>query len=107
MTTLIKDDNAYPTQIYKYKPITAADPTTTSVKSGAGYLHTITINTAAASGVITVYDNTAASGTKIATITQPATLLKTSETLTYDVAFSTGLTIVTSGAAQDITISYL
>ena len=52
-----------------------ASATTTAVKSGAGTLHSITVNKAVASGVITVYDNTAGSGTKIATITNPATLL--------------------------------
>ncbi len=77
-----------------------ATNTTTVVKIGAGHLHSIVINTTAA-GTITVYDNTAGSGTKIA-------ILKASVvegTYLYDCAFSTGLTIVT-GAASDITVTY-
>lgn len=82
-----------------YSNITTA--TTTVVKGSAGYLHSITVNTTAA-GTITIYDNTSAAGSKIGT-------LKASigeNTYVYDVAFGTGLTIVT-GAASDITVSYL
>ena len=77
--------------------------TTTTAKSGAGTLKAIIINRAIASSVITIYDNTAASGTKIATITQPAAVLQTTAFLPYDVNFSTGLTVVTS-STDDITI---
>lgn len=80
-----------------------AGAATTAVKASAGRLKRITVNKAVASGVITVYDNTAASGTKIATITSPATLLQNYFTLEFDVRFATGLTIVTS-AADDITV---
>lgn len=93
-------------QRFSYTPITLAAPTTTVVKSGAGFLHAIIINKATATGVITIYDNTAASGTIIATITQPAAVLATSYVLPYNVSFATGLTIVTSAAAQDITVSW-
>lgn len=79
--------------------------TTTAVKSGAGTLHSITVNKAVASGVITIYDNTAASGTKIATITNPATLLHSQVFLPYGVRFTTGLTIVTS-STDDITVAW-
>lgn len=77
---------------------------TTAVKSGAGFLHAVTINTkGASSNVLTLYDNTAASGTVIATIDTTSA----SVTLTYDSAFSTGLTAVTAtGTAADITITY-
>lgn len=78
--------------------------TTTTVKSGAGFLHNIIINTSVALATITLYDNTAASGTKIATVTMPAALLASQIVLTYDISFSTGLTIVTTGT-QDITVS--
>lgn len=77
--------------------------TTTVVKSGGGVLQRIVINKAVANGVVTIYDNTAASGTKIATITQPATLLETQDVLEYGVRFATGLTVVTS-STDDITI---
>lgn len=106
-TALKRDANATATGIYNYVPITLAAPTTTVVKSGSGFLHAITINTPAANGVITVYDNTSATSTKIATITQPASLLDGAKSLIYDLEFTTGLTIVTSTAAQDITVSYL
>lgn len=75
--------------------------TTTTVKSGSGYLESITVNTTAA-GAITVYDNTAGSGTVIA-------ILKASiaeGTYTYKCEFLTGLTIVTAGAS-DITVTYV
>lgn len=80
--------------------------TTTVVKSGPGFLHMLVINTPVASATITIYDNTAASGTKIATITIPSTVTgEAPSSIEYDVAFSTGLTIVTSGAT-DITVAY-
>lgn len=85
-------------QRFSYANITSA--TTTTVKSGAGFLHAITINTTAA-GTITIYDNTAGSGTKIGT-------LKASigeQTFTLNVSFGTGLTLVTA-AASDVTVSY-
>lgn len=84
-----------------------AAPTTTVVKSGAGVLHTITLNKPVASSVITIYDNTSAAGTKIGTITLPGTLLTDGpHSAIYDVIFSTGLTIVTATGASDITVAY-
>ena len=84
---------------YTYANIAAA--TTTTVKSGSGFFHTLVINDDSAAGAITIYDNTAASGTKIATIAGGSG----ETTRLYDVQFSTGLTIVTA-AADDITVSY-
>ena len=77
---------------------------TTTVKSGAGFLHTLCINTKGASAnTATVYDNTTATGTKIATLDTTGSV----GCLTYDVAFATGLTIVTAtGTAPDLTASY-
>jgi hypothetical protein len=86
---------------------------TTTVKSGAGFLHSITINNPAALTVanetVTIYDNTAGSGTKIGTYVVPFGLTSALPfTLAHDVTFSTGLTIVTAGStvAPDITVSY-
>lgn len=80
--------------------------TTTVVKTGAGLLHLITFNKPVASEVWTIYDNTAGSGTKIGTITLPATLLNQGPmTAIFDVAFTTGLTIV-SGSTTDGTVSF-
>jgi hypothetical protein len=86
---------------FAYKNITS--DTTTTLKTGAGYLHTVCVNTPAATGTITIYDNTAASGTKIGTITSFAS---TVGCFTYDVAFWTGLTVVTATATPDVTVSF-
>lgn len=83
-----------------------ATATTTTCKSGAGNLHTLCINTDAASATITAYDNTAGSGTVMLIITNPLTLLSMGPLCAnYDLSFSTGLTIVTTGV-QDITATY-
>jgi hypothetical protein len=82
-----------------YNNITTA--TTANVKNTYGVLHAITVNTPAA-GTITVYDNTAASGTKIATVT---VVTGQAFTLKYNVTFGTGLTVVTS-AVMDVTVCY-
>lgn len=83
----------------RYNNITTA--TTTVVKTGPGVLVSIVIN-AANTGTITIYDNTAASGTKIATIAAGATA---GSTFGYLAQFATGLTVVTS-AADNITVVY-
>lgn len=90
-------------QSWQYKNI-AAQTTGTSIRSGQGILHSITLNKPTATSVITVYDNTAASGTKIATITVPASPQPV--TLTYDVNYYTGLEVVMATADSDITLSY-
>lgn len=79
--------------------------TTTTVKSGPGVLISLVINKAIASSTYTIYDNTAASGTKIGTVTLPATLTANQFTLPYLIQFSTGLTIVTS-STDDITVVF-
>jgi hypothetical protein len=86
---------------FSYKNITT--DTTTTLKTGPGYLHAVCVNTPAATGTITIYDNTAASGTKIGTLTSFAS---TVGCFTYDVAFWVGLTIVTATAAPDITVAF-
>lgn len=90
----------------RYTFVNVVGTTTTVVKSGAGHLHAIVINTAAANGVIRCRDNTSDAGTLILQITQPASLLQTYATLLYDVSFSVGLTCVTATAAQDVTFIY-
>jgi hypothetical protein len=76
--------------------------TTTAVKSGAGIIDRIIVNTAGAGSTLVLYDNTAASGTKIGTFTTAA-----QTSLTVNCAFATGLTAVTaSGTAADITVIY-
>jgi hypothetical protein len=88
--------------VYEYQNVTG--DTTTTVKSSSGFLHCLTLNAPTATEVITIYDNTAGSGTKIGTITVPASPQPV--TLHYDVAFWVGLTIVTATASSDITVSF-
>jgi hypothetical protein len=84
---------------YAYNNIKTA--TTTNVKSGKGFLHSITVNTTTAFA-INVFDNTTATGATIANF--PVSAIAT--TYIYDVNFTTGLTILTGGAS-DITVSYI
>jgi len=101
--SLVKDDNGVSIG-WQSKNITAAAPTTTTIKATPGILHSITFNKPAATGVVTVYDGTA-TGTVLATITTPANPMPV--TLFYDLEFNSLLTIVTATAAQDITVSYI
>ena len=82
----------------------SASNATTTIKSGAGVLKRVTVNTlGSASNTCTIYDNTAGSGTIIAVI-DPTQAQRTFE---YDLVFSTGLTIVTAtGTAADLTVVY-
>jgi len=87
----------------KYTNISGA--ATTVIKSGSGFLYGIIVNTPVASGSITIYDNTSGSGTKIATITYPATLLSSGPvSVPFYVNFQTGLTVVTAGSGIDVTV---
>lgn len=85
-----------------YSNITAN--ATTVIKAGSGVLNTITFNGPVATGTVSIFDNTAGSGTSIGVITTPASPMPV--TLNFNVRFSTGLTIVTAVAAQNITVSY-
>ena len=78
---------------------------TTTIKSGAGILRRVVINTkGSASNTFTIYDNTSGSGTVIAAID---TVNGVSGYFEYNVAFSTGLTVVgATGTSADITVIY-
>ena len=79
--------------------------TTTVVKSGIGQLGTIMV-LGGTLGAITVYDNTAASGTVIAPTFTPATLAGGGPGVyVFNCSFSVGLTIVT-GAGTALTVLY-
>jgi hypothetical protein len=91
-------------QTWQYANITLAAPTTTILKTSPGVLHNVCVNAPASTGTITIYDNVAGSGNKIGTITTPASAPL--RCFAYDVAFWTGLVIVTATAAQDITVSF-
>jgi len=84
---------------YNYTNITTA--TTTVIKSGPGILNVVVINKPGTSGTLTVYDNTAASGTKIASIT-----VTSGYQYIYEVNFTTGLTVVSGGTAGDYTVTW-
>lgn len=90
-----------PPVVYQY----IGDATTTQVKNGQGFLQTVSINSpGGAPCSATLYDNTAASGSKIAVVDcsgQP-------RQLDYGVNFTNGLTVVTaaSGVPPDVTILY-
>lgn len=78
---------------------------TTLVKSVPGTLHSLTINTHVASATIKLYDGITAVNI-FATITEPGTITSLGPvTLLYDVPFTTGLTVVTSGNT-DVTLDY-
>ncbi len=89
---------------------------TTTVKSGNGVIRGISFNNGNTGGDVTIYDNTAASGTKIATfqIGTPSggllssTGLHSPSYIAMTAEFTTGLTVVTAGSSNnDITIYYV
>lgn len=88
---------------FTYTHITTAT-TTAAIKTGAGSLHTICVNSlGTVASSITVDDALTATTPTIAVINS-LTLLGCQ---TYDVAFNTGLTIVTTGTvAPDVTVSW-
>lgn len=94
----------YDTQVIGNKVRNINTSTTTTVKTGAGVLRKIIVNQkGTVASVITLYDNTAASGTVLGKIDS----LNLSGNFMYDVAFSIGLTVVTTGTvAPDITVTY-
>lgn len=97
------DDNGKQVPIYSYLNITTT--ATTLVKTGAGFLHSITFNKPVATGTVKIDDAITDTTPVIGTVTVPAS--PQPSTLIYDIAFSTGLTIVTGTAAQDITVAYI
>lgn len=88
---------------FTYTHITTAT-TTAAIKSGAGVLHTICVNSlGTVASAITVDDALTATTPTIAVINS-LTLLGCQ---TYDIAFTVGLTIVTTGTvAPDVTVSW-
>jgi hypothetical protein len=81
---------------------------TTTLKSGPGLLHGIIFGdmATAAGSTITIYDNTVAGGTIIAVLTprRPTTQMQPCHVDFFKQTFSTGLTIVTAGTANDFTV---
>ncbi len=93
-------------QRFNYTRVTPATTATTlGIKNGSGLLHGILIGTASTGGgTLTVYDNTAGSGTII-------TVIDTANQrgfIVLNCLFATGLTVVTSATttAADLTAIY-
>jgi len=81
---------------------TAGATAGTTIKGSAGTLHSVTVNTKGATAVLTIFDNTTATGTTIAIVDLTANV----QTLIYDLTFTTGLSISVTGTISDITITY-
>ncbi len=92
-------------QRYDYSQVTAD----AAVKSAPGFLHTLTFaqtDAAPTAGTITVYDNTAESGTKIFEWNL-TTAVFYPFTVTIDASFSTGLYVGFATTADvQVTVSY-
>jgi len=78
--------------------------TTTLVKTGSGILHSVTVNSlGTVASKANMFDSLVGSGVTIAGLNTLSVL----GTVTYDLQFNNGLTIVTTGTvAPDITVSY-
>jgi hypothetical protein len=98
---LRKDPNGS-TGTWVYANITTQ--TTTLLKTGAGILHSITFNKPVATGTCEFDDALTHTSPVIGTITTPASPMPV--TLIYDVEFTTGLSITTGIASQDITVAF-
>jgi hypothetical protein len=98
----------------KYKNLTGN--ATTTVKSGSGRFHGVIVGSNWTGGTVTIYDNTAGSGTVITVLTLGSPsggLLSTTGSPgplfmgPLGLEFSTGLTVVTAGStSNNITILY-
>lgn len=79
--------------------------TTTQVKTGAGILFGLSINTGQAGASVTLLDGTGGAGTKIGTFSAAAQGGPTFPQA--GIAFATGLSVVTAGATPaDVTVTY-
>jgi len=85
-------------------PFSITTQTTTTVKSGAGFIYQIEIPTPVANATVKIYDNTAGSGTVLLdTITLPSVLISDGPIVVpLNKTFSTGCTIVTAGATMSV-----
>ncbi len=88
-------------QKWAYAHIAAAG--TTTVKAAPGVLGSVVVNKAGdAAATVTVYDNTAGSGTVVAVIDASA-----KGAYAFNAALATGLTVVVaSTTAPDVTVTY-
>lgn len=84
-------------------PANITSASTTQLVTGRGYLGSVIVNTVGSSDfTITIYDNTATAGTKIATIVNPGL-----KNLQFNCRFNVGLRVVTTATTHgDITVTY-
>lgn len=90
--------------IPQYNYTNMAAQASTLLRTGPGILHAVTFNKPIATSVLTLYDGLTTGGTKIATITIPASPM--TPPFIYDVAFGVGLLAVMATADMDLTISW-
>ncbi len=84
-------------------PLNITTKTTTAVKASPGVLGKVIINKTGSADTITIYDNTAASGTVIATITAPTVGM----VFNFNAVCAIGITVVSGGTtAGDYTVTY-
>jgi len=87
---------------FAYKFITAAATADLSQNAGA-YLHAVVVGNAALTGTVTLYDESTGGTTLIAGFLPAGAL---GNTYVYNCALTQGLQVVTSSAADDITVIY-
>lgn len=76
--------------------------TTAAIKTGAGVVKRLNINTGGAGSTVVLYDSLTGSGTKLGTFSTAA-----QNSIALDMPFTTGLSAVTAnGSAADITVVY-
>lgn len=101
----VTNDVAKVEQRFSYSLVTSD----TAIKSAPGFLHTLTFScndAAPTAGTIDVYDNTAASGTKIFSWTCTTTAFAPCSVL-IDAVFATGLYVdFTTTTDVNVTVSY-
>lgn len=87
-------------QPFLYKFVSGS--TATTVKTGSGILHTLTV-TGGTTSTIDIYDGTPIAATLMYSFTTTNAL----QTYTFDVAFNSGCTVITSSGLLKYTASYL
>lgn len=85
------EDNTAGKAVVEHRYTAGRATADTLIKTGAGLLHTVNISATGVvtAGVLTLYDNTAESGTVLWSGLIPTAIVPT--TLTFDITFATGL----------------
>ena len=89
----------------QYKEL--ATNSTTTIKTGPGFLQGIVVNNAGTSWTLQIFDSVSGSGTAIGGGTAAFTVPVAGTNLNYDCGFSNGLTIVTAGTTPgSVTVAW-